>query len=942
MHKNHYKTTGMASTALEEKKDPPHDDGDDQISPPPPPPLSRNRSRQLRSPGMAPEPKKVSSLDFERVVNQYSIQAIRDRMFVPLGEGEDEHNDDEDEDHEALIHKGKKGDLYSTFQSSNILEHHRYKYKPKPKTYGYAGHTCTRWILTLMTGLTMGLVAVFIVSCTEFILSHRSEQLDHLWANLPDPQLFVKKRKLAGFYVLWNLFLALVSAFLCLHFSPQAAGSGVPEVISYLNGVRVYKFSSLPLFLVKIVATVLSVSSGLVCGPEGPFIHIGAMLGAFCTKLTGFLQNSLRKMDCRRSSFRSTLFSWINVDLVHFSNDAERRDLVGIGAAAGFSAAFGAPIGGLLFSLEEASSFFSHSMFLKTLSATSLATFCLAVHHGDLSRYSVISLGGFHTADSNIFLNRFVEVPLYILIGAAGGVGGGTFVLLWKKMQQAKQRLFKNMLPGRKMRIQLAEVAVLSILTSFVTFYLSTRAWACKNIDLSDDIIKDKNAVWSSQEHGVLCGHNQVNEMAAILFGGRDEPIRAILTDPTQFDERTLLWVGLSFLPLMTLTLGVALPSGIFMPSILIGCSLGGYMGIQFQRWFSHDLSPSTFALLGAAALLAGIQRSTVSLCVILVEGTGQVKVLIPVIITVVVARYVGDQITKEGLYEAAMELNHYPFLEHEEKKRYDVYQVSHIMSTPPCVLGTRERAQTVAKILEESTHNGFPVVDKSVPGGKFLGLVRRDQLVALLECGVFMTDEEEEDYESYGSGDLTTVPEWTPTPGITKTPLMNLAYHIKDDRYQHIAEGCTSNLDEEFDQDKWVNSLLKSVKNLDADGLPAAVTEHVETSIRGVQGSHKTRYGWVGQSKTGQIAVRVNPSYSKKWVHIAAVMNRGTYTVTDFCPVSKAMRLFAALGLRHLVVLGGETGGSVVGVVTRANLLSSHIDESLHGVSAGQLPDKL
>jgi hypothetical protein len=41
------------------------------------------------------------------------------------------------------------------------------------------------------------------------------------------------------------------------------------------------------------------------------------------------------------------------------------------------------------------------------------------------------------------------------------------------------------------------------------------------------------------------------------------------------------------------------------------------------------------------------------------------------------------------------------------------------------------------------------------------------------------------------------------------------------------------------------------------------------------------------------------------------------------------------------LVVLGGETGGSVVGVVTRANLLSSHI-ESLHGVPAGRLPGKL
>lgn len=79
------------------------------------------------------------------------------------------------------------------------------------------------------------------------------------------------------------------------------------------------------------------------------------------------------------------------------------------------------------------------------------------------------------------------------------------------------------------------------------------------------------------------------------------------------------------------------------MPTVLVGSALGGCAGIEFDKWLSHDASPSTFALLGAAALLAGIQRNVVSLCVILVEGTGQTKILIPVIVTVVAARYVGD-----------------------------------------------------------------------------------------------------------------------------------------------------------------------------------------------------------------------------------------------------------------------------------------------------------
>ena len=91
-------------------------------------------------------------------------------------------------------------------------------------------------------------------------------------------------------------------------------------------------------------------------------------------------------------------------------------------------------------------------------------------------------------------------------------------------------------------------------------------------------------------------------------------------------------------------------------------------------------------------------------------------------------------------------------------------------------------------------------------------------------------------------------------------------------------------------------------------------------------------RYAWVGTNDEGQVAVRINPKYAKKWVNIAAVMNVGTYTVPEFMPVSRALAMFTKLGLRHLVVLGGDTGGSVVGIVTRANLLPAHI-ESFYGV---------
>ena len=84
-----------------------------------------------------------------------------------------------------------------------------------------------------------------------------------------------------GWYVFTGLamILTLIGSAMTVYYGPGAKGSGVAELIGYLNGVNYPGIFSFETFFTKIFGTIFAVTGGLCIGKEGPLAHIGASIG---------------------------------------------------------------------------------------------------------------------------------------------------------------------------------------------------------------------------------------------------------------------------------------------------------------------------------------------------------------------------------------------------------------------------------------------------------------------------------------------------------------------------------------------------------------------------------------------------------------------------------------------------------------------------------------
>ncbi|KAF9673919.1 hypothetical protein SADUNF_Sadunf10G0073900 [Salix dunnii] len=798
-----------------------------------------------------------------------------------------------------------------------VIENYAYREEQAQRGKLYVGYyVAVKWFLALLIGIGTGLAAVFINISVENFAGWKFALTFSI----------IQRSYFAGFviYVLINLILVFSSVYIITHFAPAAAGSGIPEIKGYLNGLDIHGILLFRTLIGKIFGSIGSVGGGLALGKEGPLVHTGACIAS----LLGQGGSSKYHLSSR----------WLQV----FKSDRDRRDLmmealilfnpgelippfqsitsaatafgefdafkefdiiffvalVTCGCAAGVAAAFRAPVGGVLFALEEVTSWWRSQLMWRVFFTSAIVAVVVRTAMGwcKSGKCGHFGSGGFIIWDTSDGQEdySFEELLPMAVIGVIGGLLGALFNQLTLHITYWR----RNYLHKKGNRVKIIEACLISVMTSAISFGLPLlrKCNPCPESDSDSGIECPRPPGMYGNYVNFYCGKDkEYNDLATIFFNtqvlleflkshflhsfiyllrwyvyglhsnefswlAQDDAIRNLFSAKTihEFSAQSLLTFLVMFYTLAVVTFGTAVPAGQFVPGIMIGSTYGRLVGMFVVNFYKKlNVEEGTYALLGAASFLGGSMRMTVSLCVIMVEITNNLKLLPLIMLVLLISKAVGDAFN-EGFYEQQARLKGIALLESRPK-----YQMRNMMAKEACrnqkVVSFPRivKVADVVSILQSNLHNGFPVIDHARNGETLvIGLVLRSHLLVLLQSKV----------------DFQHSPLPCDPAGVSKSIRHNFSEFVKP-----------------------VSSKGISIEDihLSSDDL-------------------------------------------EMYIDLAPVLNPSPYVVPEDMSLTKVYNLFRQLGLRHIFVV--PRASRVVGMITREDLLIEDSEDSasveLHSTS--------
>ncbi|NXN48225.1 CLCB protein, partial [Rhinoptilus africanus] len=455
-----------------------------------------------------------------------------------------------------------------------------------------------RWLLMGLIGTAVGMLGFLIHQIIDSLIKLKWDLVENY---LQDGNVHMTWLCVLGFGLAMVVFSSGSVLFIC----PAGSPSGLPEIIGYLNGTSIRHLFNIKTFIGTFVSCVLAVASGLFCGPEGPMIHLGALLG------------------CGLSQLQSDTFGIHLPIFTRFRNSADKRSFITAGAGAGIASVFRAPIGGLLFTLEEVSSFWDIRLAWQTFFCCLMATFTTDLLSSSLCGFVYRGHFGFFEAEKRIlfWVKNLLDMNvlafiLTILLGMLGGLLGALFVSLNIKINKLRMQFF-NSIPKLSLRKT-------SKLLETVLILVKSQP--------HPGLHQKKRGQWIKGEVGCILSFpcsSEWGSAAALLVENGKQGITYLFKRGTheEFGYASLCTALAFYFILSCWTAGSAVASGLVIPMLYTGALYGRITGLILVSIFGVQtneygawIDPGLFAAIGAASFFSGVSRLTISLTVIMVS----------------------------------------------------------------------------------------------------------------------------------------------------------------------------------------------------------------------------------------------------------------------------------------------------------------------------------
>eukprot|EP00063_Salmo_salar_P064931 XP_014039766.1 PREDICTED: chloride channel protein 2-like [Salmo salar] len=433
-------------------------------------------------------------------------------------------------------------------------------------------------------------------------------------------------------------------------------------------------------------------------GKESPFVHI-ASLGA--------------SLLCKFMS----LFGGI------YENESRNMELLSVACAVGVSCVFAAPVGGLLFSIEAMSTFFTVRNYWRGFFAATVTAFMyrvLAVWNRDEVTITALLPTNFRQD----FPFDLQELPAFAVLGIASGFGGALFVCLNRQIVQLirNQKTIKKFL----MKKRLLYPALVTLLVSTLTFppgfgqFMAAKLTQMESLEtLLDNHTWSKQGIpeeFDSNSHSQAWKHPQVNVFVTL----------------------TLFVVMKFWMSAVSTTMPI--PSGAFMPVFILGAAFGRLVGEIMATLFPNGILfdgivyrilPGGYAVIGAAALTGAVTH-TVSTAVICFELTGQISHILPMMVAVILANMVAQGL-QPSLYDSIIQVKKLPYLPELSLghiSKYNIF-VEDMMVRKVNFLSSQSTYRELGYLLDSTSLKTIPLVD-SKESMILLGSIERTELQAI------------------------------------------------------------------------------------------------------------------------------------------------------------------------------------------------------------------